>query len=256
MATGTLPISVCMATHNGGRFLREQVESILPQLAPGDELVVSDDASTDDTLAILASYADPRLKVLAGNVFHSPVRNFENTLRHARGAILVLCDQDDCWLPGRLELVRERLAGNAGRVALIMMDGELVDASGNPLGGTIFERNRVGTGWLKNIYDNTYTGCCLAFSRPLLDMALPFPDKIPMHDVWLGLLAETFGQVEFIPVRTIRHRRHGENASFRATNRLLQISRRVRLVLYLAARCARIICLRRLITSSRKAHEL
>jgi glycosyltransferase involved in cell wall biosynthesis len=244
-----------MATCNGGRYLREQLESILMQLGPGDELVVSDDVSSDDTLAILAGTADLRLRVLSGNVFHSPVRNFENALYHARGGILVLSDQDDIWLPGRLELVRQYLAEKVDRIALIMMDGEIVDAADQPIGQTVFERNRAGAGLLKNLYDNTYTGCCLAFTRPLLDVSLPFPAKIPMHDMWLGLLAEIFGEVAFVPVKTMRHRRHGANASFRSTDRLLQVRRRLDLVLSLAGRCARIWRKGMSGTGRHKAHE-
>lgn len=231
-----ISISVCMATCNGARYLREQLESILVQLGPDDELVVSDDASNDDTLAIVRSYVDPRLRVLAGNAFGSPVRNFEHALRQARGEILVLSDQDDRWNPGRLDLVRQLLAGKGDRVALIMMDGELVDAAGQPLGGSVFERDHAGAGLCKNIYANTYSGCCMAFSRALLEIALPFPRQVPMHDVWLGLLAELFGEVEFVPIRTICHRRHGGNASYRATSRWLQVRRRFWLVVNLLGR--------------------
>lgn len=233
-------LSVCMATCNGGCYLREQVESILPQLGPDDELIVSDDGSTDDTLEILAGYAEPRLRVLSRDRFRSPVRNFEHVLQHARGGILVLSDQDDIWLPGRLDLVRRHLEGRVGRVALIMMDGAIVDAAGIPVGETIFARNAVGPGLARNIYDNTYTGCCLAFTRPLLELALPFPARIPMHDMWLGLLAELFGEVEFVPVSTLHYRRHGANVSERSTDRLLQIRRRFWLVLNLAGRWATI----------------
>lgn len=233
-------ISVCMATCNGGRYLRAQLESILPQLDPEDELVVSDDSSTDDTLSILADYVDPRIRVLPENTYYNPVQNFENALCHARGEMIVLSDQDDYWLPGRLDLVRQHLAGRVDQVALVMMDGEVVDAAGNDLGASIFKRNRAGTGILKNVYDNTYTGCCLAFSRPLLEIALPFPKNIPMHDMWLGLLAEIFGQVELIPVRTICYRRHGANASQRASSLILQGQRRFWLVLNLLGRYGKI----------------
>jgi glycosyltransferase involved in cell wall biosynthesis len=232
-------ISVCMATCNGDRYLREQMDSILVQLGPEDELVVSDDASTDDTLVILGSYNDERLRVLSGD-YRDPVQNFANALRQARGEILVLSDQDDRWLPGRLELVRQYLAGQTGRPALIMMDGEIVDADGEAVGLSVFTRNRAGKGLLKNIYDNTYTGCCLAFSRPLLDIALPFPRHVPMHDMWLGLLAELFGRVEFVPVRTLRYRRHGANVSQRSPDLLLKVRRRFWLVLNLMGRYAKI----------------
>lgn len=240
-----IKLSVCMATCNGSRFIRGQLESILSQLGPDDELIVSDDASSDDTLDIVRGYDDPRIRVLSGNVFQSPLRNFEHALRHARGRILVLSDQDDLWLPGRLELVHERLDKAIDRVALIMMDGEIVDATGNCLEESIFRANRAAAGILKNVYDNTYSGCCLAFTRPLLEIALPFPPRVPMHDMWLGILAEIFGRVEFVPVTTIRYRRHAANTSFRRASLAKQIMRRIFLVSSLLRRWIEVVCRRR-----------
>lgn len=230
-------LSVCMATCNGSLYVRAQLESILAQLGPYDELIVSDDASTDDTLGIVRSFSDQRIRILAGNEFRSPLRNFEHALRHARGQILVLSDQDDIWLPGRLDLVHERLDREIEGVSLIMMDGVIVDAGGNSLAESIFTANHAGPGILKNIYDNTYTGCCLAFTRPLLELALPFPPRIPMHDMWLGILAEIFGQVEFVPVRAIQYRRHATNTSFMRPHVYEQVMRRVFLSLGLLKRC-------------------
>lgn len=230
-------LSVCLATYNGGRFIRAQLESILTQLGPDDELIVSDDSSTDETVGMVCSYNDPRIRVLTGNGFRSPVRNFEHALSHAAGDILVLSDQDDIWLPGRLDLVHERLDAQTGKVRLIMMDGEIIDADGNSLGKSIFCNNRVGHGVLKNIYENTYTGCCLAFTRPLLRLALPFPQGLPMHDMWLGILAEIFGRSEFVPVKTICYRRHDANTSFIKPTVHEQVMRRIFLAKSLLKRC-------------------
>jgi len=235
-----ITLSVCMATYNGSLFIRSQLESILAQLGPGDELIVSDDSSSDDTLNIVRSYSDPRIRLLTGNTFHTPVRNFEHALRHACGQIVVLSDQDDIWRPGRLDLVHEFLDTEIEGVSLIMMDGEIVDAEGTSLERSIFTATRAGCGILKNVYDNTYTGCCLAFTRPLLDIALPFPARIPMHDMWLGILAELYGRVTFVPTKTLDYRRHGKNASFRSSSVYEQIMRRVSLSLNLVKRCLEI----------------
>lgn len=229
-------LSVCMATYNGSRFVKAQLDSIMPQLGQGDELIISDDGSTDGTLEIISSYNDPRIRILSDNRFSSPVHNFEHLLRHVHGQIVVLSDQDDIWLPGRLDLIHQRLDEKTEQVSLIMMDGEFVDAKGNGLGKTLFSANRAGRGLLKNIYNNTYTGCCLAFTRPLLDIALPFPHRIPMHDMWLGLLAEIFGTVEFVPVVTICYRRHDANASYKRSGIYVQIMRRILLSLCLVKR--------------------
>jgi glycosyltransferase involved in cell wall biosynthesis len=238
-------LSVCMATCNGSRFIRAQLESILPQLGPDDELIVSDDGSTDDTTEIVRGYGDPRIRLLTGNRFSSPVRNFEHALDHARGRIIVLSDQDDIWFPGRLALVHQHLDSEVDRVSLIMMDGEIIDADGVCSGASIFDVNCAGAGILKNVFDNTYSGCCLAFTRALLEIALPFPGRIPMHDMWLGLLAEIFGRVEFVPVRTIGYRRHAANTSFIRSSVYRQISRRLSLVLSLTQRCCEVRCIRK-----------
>lgn len=231
-----LPLSVCMATYNGGRYLRQQLESILPQLGPDDELVISDDSSTDDTLAIIAGCNDPRIRVFAGNTYYNPARNFENALRQARGEIIVLSDQDDLWLPGKLAIVREELGGKVARPALLQMDGEIIDVNGTVLAESIFALKRSGPGLLRNIYDSSYPGCCMAFTRPLLQLALPLPRRVPMHDWWIALLAELFGEITFVAGKTIRYRRHGENASFTSGNRFLQIGRRLLIALLLAGR--------------------
>ncbi len=221
-------ISVCMATYNGGRWVREQLASILRQLGPGDEVVVSDDGSTDDTVEVVRSFADPRVRVLSGNAFRSPVLNFENALRHARGDLVTLSDQDDVWLDGRVALIRDRLSIAAPRVRLVALDAVVTDENGMVTDPSLFRKIGARPGLLKNVYDNSYVGCCLAFSRELLDVALPFPARIPMHDMWLGLLAEIFGTVEFVHTPMLAYRRHGANAtSFkRRFMPLVQIQRR------------------------------
>ncbi len=231
-------LSVCMATYNGGRWVREQLASILRQLGPDDEVVVSDDGSTDDTLAVVRSFADPRVRVLAGNAFRSPVLNFENALRHARGDLVTLSDQDDVWLEGRVALIRERLAAPGPRVRLVALDAVVTDESGLVTDASLFRKIGARPGLLKNVYDNSYVGCCLAFTRPLLELALPFPAGIPMHDMWLGLLAELFGAVEFVHSPMLAYRRHGANAtSFaRKFTPVVQLRRRWVLATSLARR--------------------
>lgn len=231
-------LSVCVATFNGERFVAEQLRSILEQLGPEDEVVISDDGSSDRTLEIVRSFGDSRVRILVGNSFRSAVRNFENALRHASGDVLVLSDQDDVWLPGRLAKIRERFAGSHPPVHLVVLDATVIDESGATLHPSLFRKIGAGPGILKNVYDNTYVGCCLAFSRGLLDVALPFPPGIPMHDMWLGLLAEIFGSVEFVPGTWLAYRRHGANATpmRRQFRPLTQIRRRWTLATSLARR--------------------
>ncbi len=228
-----------MATHNGERFIRRQMETILAQLAPDDEVVISDDSSTDRTLEIIRSLADSRIRLFTGNTFFSPTFNFENALRQARGDIIVLADQDDIWLDGKVAVIRERFAQAPTGPYLIALDGYVVDDVEQITEDSIFARLHVGTGFWRNVFDNRYLGCCLAFSRDLLTAALPFPRRIPMHDMWLGQLCALVGTTEFVQVKTIRYRRHVASRTEFLRIRFrpwLQIRRRFFLIAHLLGR--------------------
>jgi len=227
-----------MATRNGELYIGEQLASILPQLRPADELIISDDSSTDRTMEIIAGFADARIVLLPGNTFYNAIFNFENALRRASGDIIVLADQDDVWLENKIPLIRERLQGRTAQSHLLVLDGYIADSEGRITGDSIFTRMRSGPGLMKNLYDNTYMGCCMAFSRPLLEIALPFPKGIPMHDMWLGMLAELFGTVEFVPEKTVKYRKHqGSTIRFERRFRpLTQIRWRLLLSWFLTAR--------------------
>ena len=231
-------ISVCMATHNGEKYIKRQLESILAQLSQEDEIVISDDSSSDKTVALIKGFSDRRIRLYENNTFFSPIFNSENALAKASGEIIVLSDQDDVWLDNKIAVIRQELAGVHGGIKLIVLDGQIVDENETILHDSIFAHINSGKGLLKNIYDNSYMGCCMAFSRELLTIALPFPGDIPMHDIWLGLIAELFGTVEFVSEKTIRYRRHGGTATDlrRRLDVTRQISRRYRLVTSLLVR--------------------
>lgn len=226
-----MKISVCMATFNGERFVRRQIETILPQLAPCDELVIADDSSMDGTPAILAAFAaaDPRIRFFAGNTFRSPVTNFEFAIKQARGDVIVLADQDDIWLENKLDVVRSVFTQNIDRPLLVVLDGAVVDGDEREIYPSVLEKMKAGPGFWKNLYDNRYLGCCMAFSSDLLSQALPFPRRIPMHDMWLGQLCERIGTTEFVPIVTMNYRKHsGSLTEFTVRFKpLVQIRRRL-----------------------------
>ena len=251
-------ISVCMATRNGEKYIKEQLESILKQLNQEDEVVISDDSSNDGTVQIINQFGDERIRFFKNNAFH-PAFNFENALKRATGDIIVLSDQDDIWLDQKISVIRENFLQTSSPFHLVVLDGEIIDANGEVIGKSIFEKINSGGGVLKNLYDNTYLGCCMAFSRQLLDIALPFPKRIPMHDMWLGLLAQLFGTVEFLNVKTIRYRKHSESTTdFRRQFKpILQIKRRIFLAGHLGLRYLERKCLDHSGTTSRvKKHSV
>src|SRR5688572_25821556 len=102
-------ISVCMATYNGASFIREQIESILPQLEPGDEIIFSDDGSTDSTLQVIADYHEKRFKIFQHTRTGSPARSFEKGLRQCTGELIFLTDQDDIWMPEKVSRMKHYL---------------------------------------------------------------------------------------------------------------------------------------------------
>lgn len=222
-------ISVCMATYNGERFIRQQIESILSQLSPDDELVISDDSSADATVSIIKEFNDPRIRLFEGQSFRNPVLNFEYALRQTRGEIILLSDQDDIWLPNKLDVVRGIFADSAARPLLVVLDAAVVDENEREIFPSVLQKLKAGRGFWKNLYDNRYLGCCTAFSRDLLERALPFPRNIPMHDIWLGQLCERIGSTQFVPVVTMKYRKHSESMTeFKIRFKpLIQIRRRL-----------------------------
>lgn len=201
-------ISVCVATFNGARFVSSQLQSILPQLADGDELIVSDDGSTDATREIVRCMGDSRIVLIDGPRV-GLIRNFEHALGQARGDAIFLCDQDDVWLPQKVQHMTQALE----EVDLVVSDCRVVDDALNELHPSFFRLNGSRAGLLRNLSKNSYLGCCMAIRRQVLTAALPFPQNIAMHDWWIGLVVECTGRVRFLNEPLSLYRRHGGNAS-------------------------------------------
>jgi glycosyltransferase involved in cell wall biosynthesis len=203
-------ISVCMATYNGERFLSEQVKSILSQLGDNDELIISDDHSTDNTANIINDIGDPRIHFQLNSGKSGIIGNFENAINTARGDYIFLADQDDIWHEEKVErfLKYFKLGYN-----VIVSDAIIIDENNHKIGDSFFSKRNSGKGFFKNLLQNTYLGCCMAFDRHLVQKALPFPPNIAMHDIWIGLVAELFVKSIFINDKLISYRRHGENFS-------------------------------------------
>lgn len=202
-------VSVCMATYNGEKYIRKQLESIIVQISIDDEIIISDDSSTDATIEIIKRINDDRIKLYENNKFRNPIFNFENALKKANNDLIFLCDQDDIWEYNKIEIMKKELLNND----LVVSDCKVVDGNLNVLEDSFFYLRNSGKGFIKNLYQNTYLGCCMAFNRKILGKALPFPQKIPMHDIWLGMIGEVFGKTIFINDKLIKYRRHGNNAS-------------------------------------------
>lgn len=223
-------VSVCMATHNGERFLRQQIDSILPQLRSHDELVISDDHSTDGLPLILALYHDPRIRVLPPKYFGDPTRNFEYAMTHSLKELIFLADQDDVWHPEKISIMREKL----GEVDLAICDCRLTDQQLNTISPSFFKTNRSRPGLLKNLFKSSYMGCCMAFRCEVLEKALPFPDSILSHDQWIGLVAERHFRIAFIQQILVDHRRHLTNYSSTGAQSRNSLKKKLKIRFHLA----------------------
>lgn len=205
-------VSVAMAVYNGEAYIREQIETIISQLNPNDELVISYNKSTDRTWDIIQEYCknDNRIRCYYCEK-NGIINNFENALSNTRGDYIFLCDQDDIWFPKKVELMVEALQEK--NVVLAMHNCEYIDANGEHIEGDLFKRRNAKPGFIKNLIRNSYQGSCMAFKRFLLSDILPIPKDVAMHDQWIGLLAEKKGTVKLLDEPLIKYRRHINAAS-------------------------------------------
>ena len=213
-------ISVCIPTYNGEKYIKEQLASILVQLSELDEIIISDDSSTDTTLEIIKSLQDPRIKLIENNTFKSPIFNLENALKHASGDVIFLADQDDIWELEKVNTTLEKLKYSD----LVVSDCSLIDASENLVNTSFYALNKTKSGYVNNLIKNGFLGCCMAFNTKIKKSVLPFPKNIAMHDIWIGLTASLVGKVDFIEDKLIRYRRHEDNFSYTSTKSKFSLS--------------------------------
>lgn len=206
-------ISVCMATFNGAKYIKEQIDSILKQLSSEDELIISDDTSTDGTVDIIESYQDSRIKLfrfIRDKRGLKPINlvttNFENALKHVKGDIIILSDQDDVWTDYKVYTIRKYLED--GNLDYIVSDCYVVDSQLNMINDTRFNGSVTKNRWKALLSPTPYQGSCAAFNRKVLNKALPFPKGIQSHDRWIGYIASFGFNYKIIPEKLIYYRRH------------------------------------------------
>jgi hypothetical protein len=219
-------VSVALCSHNGEKFIVEQLESILGQSLTPTEIVLSDDASTDQTVALaretvarLAKRGSPALVVLANERALGVTANFQQAIAACSGAIIVLSDQDDRWRPDRIAQAVSLLESRRD-LLLVSSDARLIDENGADLGSTLFgalelSRNELGAvhagGALQRLLKRNFvTGATTAFRSHLSVIATPFPSGW-VHDEWLAVVAAAVGSLDLIELPLIDYRQHGSN---------------------------------------------
>ena len=210
-----------MCTYNGARYVGEQLESIGRQTRPPDELVVCDDRSSDETVRIIEQFTSSagfpvRMHVNSQNL--GSTKNFEKAITLCEGELISLADQDDVWVPNKLEIL-EKAFELAPATGLVFSDAEVVDKNLRPLGVRLWmaigfteetrrklRRNSaldlLITGW-------TVTGATMAFRSRFRSIALPIPDDLPLiHDGWIAAIIAAVAEVSWIEQPLVMYRQH------------------------------------------------
>lgn len=224
---GRPKLSVALGTHNGERFIAEQIASILGQTTPPDEIVLSDDASSDRTVHLVQAAIDahrerngdgPELLVLRNEPALGVTKNFEQAISRCTGDLIALCDQDDVWHPERLERLTMNFADPS--VLLVFSNARQVDEHGDFLGHDLFEALAMsreeralvegGEAFRQFMRRNLATGATVLFRRELGELAMPFPDAW-LHDEWLAVVAAALDGVRLHDEALTDYRQHGSN---------------------------------------------
>ena len=218
-------ISVCMATYNGQEFLIQQINSILSQLKPKDELIIVDDFSTDNTISLIENIRDSRIKILKNDNNQREVKSFCKAIRNAKNDIIFLSDQDDIWIPGRVAEMTKILIDSGASV--ISSNFTWINASGNHISievdGVLESKSNY---YLNNIIDiftgkTNYYGCAMAFRREFLSLISPIPAFVESHDLWIALASNLTKRNIHTELNTLLKRQHNNNATSPVSTRKL-----------------------------------
>ena len=235
-------ISVCIAAYQGERYIALQLRSILAQLSAGDEVIIVDDGSSDGTCGEISALGDPRLVLMQNTKNQGVLRTFETALSRSTGEIVFLSDQDDLWMPGKVNTVLDAFDHDPS-LMLTASDAILIDDIGNKIGDSYYARRG---GFRSDLWSNVlickFLGCTMAFRSALLRSALPFPHATRVHhDIWLGCVnALLKGKTKYISEPLVAYRQHSTNITGRVKfSSYRRFQMRSQLIVQLLSFCAR-----------------
>lgn len=213
-----MKISVCMAAYNGQKYIEKQIGSIVNQIEKNDEIIIVNDCSTDNTAKIIYKCNDSRIKVISNEQNLGVVNSFHKAMKYAEGNLIFLSDQDDIWMPYKVQKIKQIFLGNPD-VTLVVSDAQIIDESDRIINESFFKlRGEFNSGILSNLVKNKYHGCTMAFKKEMLQLYLPFPKNIPMHDMWIGMINSIYGKTFYMDEPLIQYRIHSENTGRGITN--------------------------------------
>lgn len=209
-------ISIAMATYNGAKYIREQLDSILSQTVQDFELVICDDCSIDETYSIIEEYArkDSRIRIYKNEKNLGYRKNFEGLVKLCKGEFIAFCDQDDIWKGDHLKILYD----NIGNKAVCTANAEIIDSNGKSMGFKLddftglkhFPNDDLSKAYVYFYYLNPFPGCNTLFRKSFLEMAYPIKDsRIKLHDTYADALACVCGAgMNYVDEITMLYRFH------------------------------------------------
>jgi glycosyltransferase involved in cell wall biosynthesis len=216
-------VDIVLATYNGAKFLTEQINSILNQTYPNWHLLIGDDGSTDSTPEILQAFKGIYPDKITICPFKDNVgvsQNFSRLLELTDAPYMMLCDQDDFWLPEKIELTLFKMkeleeTWGSEEPLLVHTDMEVVDDNLNLIAASQWKRQHLNPKDSVKLnavlMQNASWGCTMMFNRALIDIALPIPTESFIHDYWLVLVAAACGHIDYVNKPTMLYRQHEKN---------------------------------------------
>jgi glycosyltransferase involved in cell wall biosynthesis len=204
-------ISIALATYNGAKYLRQQLDSIYAQTYRDIEVIACDDCSADETVSILEEYENKYgLRLYCNEKNLGYIKNFEKAISLCSGKYISLSDQDDIWMPQKLEVLKNAIGENL----LIFSDMGLINEAGVVIARSAFHYFKFNPERARDIqymaFRNYVTGCTVLFKKELLFEAMPFSVKVP-HDYWLAMFALNKDKIIYTPDQLVNYRQHSTN---------------------------------------------
>lgn len=212
-------ISIAMATYNGEKFIREQLDSILAQTITDWELIVCDDVSTDSTIAIIEEYAkkDSRIQIHKNKVNLGFKRNFEKAIELCQGDYIALCDQDDIWYPNHLEILYNQIGNHSlsiGNSDIVDVNNKYLNKRMSDTDGIYFIPKDTRKLIFREFFNaNPFQGASMLLQSDFAKRCIPIPEEINYHDTWISTCACLADSLIYTYESITRYRQHDKNVT-------------------------------------------
>lgn len=208
-------VSIAVATYNGEKFLKEQLETIVNQTYKNLEIIICDDGSTDSTVEIIKEYQnrDRRIKLFQNEKQLGVLKNFEKAISLCSGDYIAISDQDDSWIINKIEIMLYEIQD----YILIYHDDILVDKTGSVIHNSFFKSNKISIDKEHDtnalMLNNWISGHACMFSNKLKNYILPIPNEIEHYDMWIAIIASKIGKIKYLDKQLVLWRQHSTNTS-------------------------------------------